>query len=374
MSRIRHISTTIVRPTSCDHLLTRRLIELTPWDSRLIQLDYIQKGLLFQKPAESSLIRHLKDALSRTLDIFYPLAVTENKDKTLSCFSINCNGDGAQFVHAAADGVGVADILDPVYVPEDIVSNFFSMNEILNYEEKIAHLKSKANAETGTNNISSLQALMAHHWRAITRCGHLNPDQVISYRVAVGLRQKLKAPLPKEYLGNALQGVSVKSTACELLQHGLGWAALHINKTIASLTAEEVKKILKDWEKAPSASTVPNMRNAIPTSTSTVSLLKGSSPRFNVYGNDFGWGRPVAVRSGAANKMNGKIAVFPGAEDGLILKFAFCLRLYMLWQRMQSSWRLWPHEVNPACLEAVLQIKLPIWLNIQRLRIQREIK
>lgn len=138
MSRIGHISTTIVRPTSCDHLLTRRLIKLTPWDSRLIQLDYIQKGLLFQKPAESSLIQHLKDSLSRTLDIFYPLAgrlaVMENKDKTLSCFSINCNGDGAQFVHAAADGVGVADILDPVYVPEDIVSNFFSMNGILNYE------------------------------------------------------------------------------------------------------------------------------------------------------------------------------------------------------------------------------------------------
>ncbi|KAB2626484.1 hypothetical protein D8674_020102 [Pyrus ussuriensis x Pyrus communis] len=265
----------------------------------------------------TTIVRPTSYALSRTLDIFYPLAVTEIKDKTLSCFSINCNGDGAQFVHAAADG--------------DIVSNFFSMNEILNYEgvskpllavqvtelvdgifigctmnhsvvdgssfwhffntwvfhfskEKIAHLKSKANAEMGTNNISSLQALMAHHWRAITRCGHLNPDQVISYRVAVGLRQKLKAPLPKEYLGNALQGVSVKSTACELLQHGLGWAALHINKTIASLTAEEVKKILKDWEKAPSASI-----------TSSVSLLIGSSPRFNVYGNDFGWGRPVAV-------------------------------------------------------------------------------
>ncbi|KAM1362344.1 hypothetical protein PS1_027705 [Malus domestica] len=189
-------------------------------------------------------------------------------------------------------------------------------------KEKIAHLKSKANAEMGTNNISSLQALMAHHWRAITRCGHLNPDQVISYRVAVGLRQKLKPPLPKEYLGNALQGVSVKSTACELLQHGLGWAALHINKTIASLTAEEVKKTLKDWVNAPLI--LSNMRSNIPTSTSTVSLLIGSSPQFNVYGNDFGLGRPVAVRSGAANKMNGKIAVFPGAEEGSI-DFEVCL-------------------------------------------------
>ncbi|GAU43720.1 hypothetical protein TSUD_365700 [Trifolium subterraneum] len=48
------------------------------------------------------------------------------------------------------------------------------------------------------------------------------------------------------------------------------------------------------------------------------SLAISSSPRFDVYGNDFGWGKPVAVRNGSANKNNGKIAVFAGAEQGSI--------------------------------------------------------
>ncbi|KAG5528648.1 hypothetical protein RHGRI_029356 [Rhododendron griersonianum] len=45
-------------------------------------------------------------------------------------------------------------------------------------------------------------------------------------------------------------------------------------------------------------------------------LITSSSPQFNVYGCDFGWGKPVAVRSGLANKHDGKITVFPGAEEG----------------------------------------------------------
>jgi hypothetical protein len=33
-----------------------------------------------------------------------------------------------------------------------------------------------------------------------------------------------------------------------------------------------------------------------------------------MYDNDFGWGRPLAVRSGKANKFDGKISAFPGRE------------------------------------------------------------
>jgi len=40
----------------------------------------------------------------------------------------------------------------------------------------------------------------------------------------------------------------------------------------------------------------------------------GSSPRFPMYDNDFGWGKPLAVRSGGANKFDGKISAFPGRE------------------------------------------------------------
>ncbi|CAL8170722.1 unnamed protein product [Prunus armeniaca] len=317
------ISTTIVRPTSHDHL-KQRLIEVR---------------------TEQQLDTTPKSHSSQTFNIFYPLAgrlaAVESQDKAGTCFSINCNGDGALFVHAAAD--------------DDIVSNLFSMNGVLNYEGVPKPLLAVQVTELidgifvgCTMNHCVVDGSSFWHffntWSEISRSGsdenfqpppvfdrqfldgvfdlpiHIRfsyskiPDKLnppislnylqgeIIYKISVGLRQKLKPPLPKEYLGNALQGVHVKSTAGELLQHELGWAALHINKTIASLTAEQ--EVLEDWAKTPTVSS--KLRENIPTSTtsSTFSLLTGSSPQFNVHGNDFRWGRPVAVQSGSANKMN----------------------------------------------------------------------
>ncbi|KAJ0909408.1 putative transferase [Helianthus annuus] len=42
----------------------------------------------------------------------------------------------------------------------------------------------------------------------------------------------------------------------------------------------------------------------------------GTKNPFPMYDNDFGWGKPVAVRSGRANKFDGKISAFPGREGG----------------------------------------------------------
>ncbi|MCI49002.1 putative acetyltransferase, partial [Trifolium medium] len=41
-----------------------------------------------------------------------------------------------------------------------------------------------------------------------------------------------------------------------------------------------------------------------------------SSHRFPMHENDFGWGRPLAVRSGGANKFDEKMLVFPGRKGG----------------------------------------------------------
>ncbi|KAK1324163.1 putative acetyltransferase [Acorus calamus] len=35
-----------------------------------------------------------------------------------------------------------------------------------------------------------------------------------------------------------------------------------------------------------------------------------------MYGNDFGWGRPVALRSGSSNKADGLVSVYEGGVDG----------------------------------------------------------
>ncbi|KAB2617812.1 hypothetical protein D8674_013681 [Pyrus ussuriensis x Pyrus communis] len=343
MEHIRVISTTIVQPTISNEFTQK--IELTPWDLQLILVDHVQKGLLFHKPNSNtyekyqnkSLIQQLKASLSLTLDIFYPLAgrltITEHEDDNTTSFSVNCNGAGAQFVHAVADVVTVADVLDPDLVPDDIVYSFFLMNGVLNYEGSVSKpllavqvtelvdgifigctmnhsvadgssfwhfvntwLKAKANSEMGTTKISSLQALLAHLWLSVTRNQCLSTGQETMYKVIVGMRQRLQPPLPDQYLGNAVRFGMVTSSVGELLERGLGWAAWEMNKMIAAQTEHDVRKLLEDWIKNPK---VPNLG-----SLASNSLLTGSSPRFNVFGNDFGWGRPLAVRSGAGNKFD----------------------------------------------------------------------
>ena len=44
--------------------------------------------------------------------------------------------------------------------------------------------------------------------------------------------------------------------------------------------------------------------------------ILSSSPRFDVYGCDFGWGKPLAVRSCNTNKFDGNVWLYPGREGG----------------------------------------------------------
>ncbi|PRQ27721.1 putative transferase [Rosa chinensis] len=48
------------------------------------------------------------------------------------------------------------------------------------------------------------------------------------------------------------------------------------------------------------------------------SVMMGSSPRFDMYGNEFGMGKAVALRSGYASKFSGQVTSYPGREAGSI--------------------------------------------------------
>jgi len=83
-----------------------------------------------------------------------------------------------------------------------------------------------------------------------------------------------------------------------------------MNKMIGSHCGDNVKRNYESW--------VKNPRLFQGRLSSVKALATSSSPRFDVYGNDFGWGKPVAVRSGGANKSDGTITMFSGAEEGSI--------------------------------------------------------
>ncbi|KAI5019813.1 hypothetical protein ZWY2020_044701 [Hordeum vulgare] len=419
-------------------------IHVTPWDLRSIAVEYIQKGVLLPKPPASGGqgrhdvdVERLASSFARALGRFYPyagrLALAPAGDDCLA-ISLRCSGEGAEFVHAVAPGVAVADVTASLLIPR-VVWSFFPLNGLLGadaiadsrpvlaaqvtkladgvfvamsmnhnvadgttfwqffntwseltrlglsagattagddamvpsplpvfdkwfldgctvpiplpfgkledvvgqrldlfppVQECFLHfsaatlkkLKAKANAEiSGTTiaTISSLQALLAHLWRAVCRARRLAPDKETAYIVYVGCRGRVGS-IPASYAGNALAHVTAKSSAGEILGNGLGWVAWQLNQAVASFDEARARDKLASWPQEPSFTRLPELVASAPTM-----LLTGSSPRLDVYGNDFGWGAPLAVRSGAGNKVDGKATVYEGRGRGGSMALEVCL-------------------------------------------------
>ncbi|KAK4778168.1 hypothetical protein SAY87_018355 [Trapa incisa] len=159
--------------------------------------------------------------------------------------------------------------------------------------------------------ISSFQSLCALLWRSITRARRLLPNKTTTLRMAVNVRHRLEPKLEMSYFGNAIQSVPVQAAAGDVLSRGLRWCAERLNEGVAAHGDGAVRRLLEDWKREPRCFPLGNPDGA--------SITVGSSPRFPMYENDFGWGRPMAVRSGRANKFDGKISAFPGREgDGSV--------------------------------------------------------
>ncbi|KAI9106654.1 hypothetical protein K1719_022182 [Acacia pycnantha] len=353
---------------------------LSPADILMLSAHYIQKGLLFLKPSPhnspglfiDSLLRRLKRSLSLTLLHFYPLAgrLVTTLHPSYSIF-VDChNGDGAKFIYATLD-MTVSDILSPVDVPS-VVQSFFdhdravnhdghtlpllsvqvtelmdgvfigcSMNHCLgdgtsywkffnawseifraleadNNDESIAKLKAKANRESNSTKISSFQSLSALVWRCITRARSPPRDQKTSCRLAANNRSRMEPSLPEEYFGNSIHVVATETTSRELLEHDLGWAAGMIHVAVANHDDKAVREFMKKWLESPFVYQPDRVFDPY-------SVMMGSSPRFDMYGNDFGMGKALGVLSGYANKFDGKVTSYPGREGGGSIDLEMCL-------------------------------------------------
>nr|VDC89833.1 unnamed protein product [Brassica oleracea] len=155
--------------------------------------------------------------------------------------------------------------------------------------------------------ISSFQSLCALLWSAITRARKLPSSKTTTFRMAVNVRHRLTPKLDPEYFGNAIQSVPTFATAGEVLSRDLRWTADQLNQSVAAHQDGKIRSVVADWEANPRCFPLGNFDGAM--------VTMGSSPRFPMYDNDFGWGKPVAVRSGRANKFDGKISAFPGKDE-----------------------------------------------------------
>ncbi|RZC86091.1 hypothetical protein C5167_026758 [Papaver somniferum] len=300
-AKVCYVSTSTVLPATQKNRATRR-IELNPMDFRPFRRLYAQLGLLFAQPKTTSesresdqqekhkIISNLKSSLSQTLDYFFPFAgrlrMTKNDDDGTLSFYINCNSAGVEFTHAAAE-VTVADLLEPNYIP-DIIDSFFTFDGTPNYEgvslpllsiQNIAKLKSKANSECGTI-FSSLQAVSAHVWVAVTRARRLHPNQNVTYQFAINNRDRLDPPIHKGYFGNLVQVGTATVKAGELLEKGISFGASLLNLMVESCNNIEIQRYWESWVEKP---TMPSTFDF----ASLTNLVVGGSTKFDLYTNDF---------------------------------------------------------------------------------------
>ncbi|PNX98417.1 HXXXD-type acyl-transferase family protein [Trifolium pratense] len=184
--------------------------------------------------------------------------------------------------------------------------------------KSIAKLKTKANLESKTTKISSFQSLSALVWRSITRVRQLPYDKKTTCKLALNNRTRMAPPLPNGYFGNSLYTVSTETTAKELLENDLGWAAWKIHLAIANHDDKVVRRSAEEWLSSPFLYRMDLFFDPY-------TVMMGSSPRFNMYGNEFGMGKALAVRSGYANKFDGKVTSYPGHEGGGSIDLEVCL-------------------------------------------------
>ncbi|XP_017435850.1 protein ENHANCED PSEUDOMONAS SUSCEPTIBILITY 1 [Vigna angularis] len=177
--------------------------------------------------------------------------------------------------------------------------------------ESIAKLKTKANSESNTTVISSLQSLSALVWRSITRERSPPSDQKTTFRLAADCRSRMKPPLAEEYFGNCVHAASAEATTRELLENGIGWAAWKLHLAVTNLNDRRVLEVLEYWLYSPFIDQMGRLHEPY-------NLVMSGSPRFNIYGCEFGMGKAVAVRSGYDEYFDGTMWTYPGREGGSI--------------------------------------------------------
>lgn len=184
----------------------------------------------------------------------------------------------------------------------------------------LARIKAKANAhcKDKATRISSLQALSALIWRCLTRVRGLTKDQITSCCMPANNRSRLDPPVSKNYFGNCIQILRTFTTASKLLANDFEWAAVQLNKTIIEHDDKSVRKSVATWLQTP---VTYQLGKLVDPGTIVIS----SSPRFNMHGNEFGFGKPVAILSGYGNKFDGEVTLYQGREGQGSIDTGICL-------------------------------------------------
>ncbi|CAM6049925.1 unnamed protein product [Sphagnum compactum] len=156
-------------------------------------------------------------------------------------------------------------------------------------KEQIGTLKSMATDEQKKITYSSYEMLSGHIWKCVTQARKLHGSQETKLFIATDGRSRLIPPLPKGYFGNVIFTATPMSTANELVDKPLTYAAGKIHDAVARMDDEYLRSALDYLELQPDLSKL--VRGASHFGSPNLGIT--SWARMPVYDCDFGWGRPI---------------------------------------------------------------------------------
>jgi shikimate O-hydroxycinnamoyltransferase len=178
-------------------------------------------------------------------------------------------------------------------------------------EKMIRSLKERAQAS------SSFVAVAAHFWKCVMEARNVPEDQPVHIQVLADCRDQLKPPLPPTYFGNCICPGAAQTTAKQLLEQDICFAAGLIQEVINSCKTEVQLNNYIDWIE-------PRDLGCSNELDSDYSVIVVNSPKYLVYDIDYGWGKPLNVLPATIGVIGGMF-LFPGRDGGRSIDF--CTRL-----------------------------------------------
>ncbi|XP_028776112.1 phenolic glucoside malonyltransferase 2-like [Neltuma alba] len=179
--------------------------------------------------------------------------------------------------------------------------------------------KLKKSAESKLNkkvHLSTFAVTCAHVWNCLVKAEQTKREKVL-FIFSVDCRSRLDPPIPSSYFGNCIGAAKAEAETKNMLgDDGFMFALEAIIEALKRLENEAILSVAETW--------ISDMETFGLTETYRTFSTAGS-PRFEVYSNDFGWGRPKKVEIVSIDK-TGAFALSEsrngdgGIEIGLVLK------------------------------------------------------
>ncbi|KAJ0966468.1 hypothetical protein J5N97_027606 [Dioscorea zingiberensis] len=186
-------------------------------------------------------------------------------------------------------------------------------------EDQLNTLKHGFNGE---RKLTTFQAVAVHLWRTACKARELADEQDTRLFFGEDARARLKPPLPKGYLGNAVVRVSGNMRVGELVSKPFELGAAKIGETVNMLDDEYLRSfvdLLEKLMKGDEKIILVGTRSFKSTDFRVVSWLA-----LPIYEADFGWGKPWFMGR-ASMRYVGEANVMrtPGDSGGVKLDLAF---------------------------------------------------